>query len=497
MSASPSATLPRAQRACSLRIGGLQAMTTLDYPDHLACVLFCQGCAWRCRYCHNPELIAPRSDSELDWQQVRQFLRRRQGLLQAVVFSGGEATLQPGLAAAMGEVRELGFKVGLHSAGIKPAALAEVLPLCDWVGFDVKAQAAHSEQITLVAGSGQANWQSLALLLRSGVAHECRTTVHWQLTSPAQLLALARAFPTVTLLQVDALVAQLRSILAQVTLAIEYVLLFVLAAGITVLLAGLQATLDERIRQGALLREGIKVVIAGQPNAGKSSLLNALAGAELAIVTPIAGTTRDKVQETIQINGVPLHVIDTAGLRESSDEVERIGIARAWEEIAQADAVLFLHDLTRSNAPEYQAADADIATVLAQKLPKSVPVLHIWNKEDIANTATAVPAAADGLRLSAKHGQGLDALRQRLLEIAGWQSAPEGLYIARARHVQALQATGEHLEQAHALLQTTDPALDLLAEELRLAQHHLGAITGEFTSDDLLGVIFSSFCIGK
>ncbi|MFG0807626.1 anaerobic ribonucleoside-triphosphate reductase activating protein [Pseudomonas fluvialis] len=192
MSASPSATLPRAQRACSLRIGGLQAMTTLDYPDHLACVLFCQGCAWRCRYCHNPELIAPRSDSELDWQQVRQFLRRRQGLLQAVVFSGGEATLQPGLAAAMGEVRELGFKVGLHSAGIKPAALAEVLPLCDWVGFDVKAQAAHSKQITLVAGSGQANWQSLALLLRSGVAHECRTTVHWQLTSPAQLLALAR-----------------------------------------------------------------------------------------------------------------------------------------------------------------------------------------------------------------------------------------------------------------------------------------------------------------
>ena len=191
MSASPSATLPRAQRACSLRIGGLQAMTTLDYPDHLACVLFCQGCAWRCRYCHNPELIAPRSDSELDWQQVRQFLRRRQGLLQAVVFSGGEATLQPGLAAAMGEVRELGFKVGLHSAGIKPAALAEVLPLCDWVGFDVKAQAAHSEQITLVAGSGPANWQSLALLLRSGVAHECRTTVHWQLFDCQRLQRLA------------------------------------------------------------------------------------------------------------------------------------------------------------------------------------------------------------------------------------------------------------------------------------------------------------------
>lgn len=266
-------------------------------------------------------------------------------------------------------------------------------------------------------------------------------------------------------------------------------------------LENLQAQLAQvllRTQQGALLREGIKVVIAGQPNAGKSSLLNALAGAELAIVTPIAGTTRDKVQETIQINGVPLHVIDTAGLRESSDEVERIGIARAWEEIAQADAVLFLHDLTRIDAPEYQAADADIATVLTQKLPQTVPVLHIWNKEDIASADTpSRPAAVDGLRLSAKHGQGLDALRQRLLEIAGWQSAPEGLYIARARHVQALQATSSHLDQAHALLQTADPALDLLAEELRLAQHHLGAITGEFTSDDLLGVIFSSFCIGK
>lgn len=166
-------------------------LTTLDYPDHLACVLFCQGCAWRCRYCHNPELIAPRSDSELDWQQVLQFLRRRQGLLQAVVFSGGEATLQPGLAAAMHEVRELGFKVGLHSAGIKPVALAEVLPLCDWVGFDVKALTEQSELTTGVAGSGQANWQSLDLLLRSGVAYECRTTVHWQLISPVQLLALA------------------------------------------------------------------------------------------------------------------------------------------------------------------------------------------------------------------------------------------------------------------------------------------------------------------
>ena len=255
------------------------------------------------------------------------------------------------------------------------------------------------------------------------------------------------------------------------------------------------ARVQQRAQQGALLREGIKVVIAGQPNAGKSSLLNALAGAELAIVTPIAGTTRDVVQQTIQIEGVPLHVIDTAGLRESDDAVERIGIERAWEEIARADAVLFLHDLTRQDAEDYRSADAEIAQTLAQKLPASVPVLHVWNKADAAD---ATPGAQeDGLLLSARLGQGLDALRQRLLEIAGWQSAAEGLYIARARHVEALQATQAHLQEAHEQLQSPAPALDLLAEELRLAHNHLGAITGEFTSDDLLGVIFSSFCIGK
>lgn len=262
----------------------------------------------------------------------------------------------------------------------------------------------------------------------------------------------------------------------------------------------LQAQLDvvlARTQQGALLREGIKVVIAGQPNAGKSSLLNALAGAELAIVTPIAGTTRDKVQETIQINGVPLHVIDTAGLRESDDAVERIGIERAWEEISRADAVLFLHDLTRQDAEDYRSADAEIAQTLAQKLPASVPVLHVWNKADAMPRAGIEPTMQDGLLLSARLGQGLDALRQRLLEIAGWQSAAEGLYIARARHVEALQATQAHLQEAREQLQSPDPALDLLAEELRLAHNHLGAITGEFTSDDLLGVIFSSFCIGK
>ena len=258
-----------------------------------------------------------------------------------------------------------------------------------------------------------------------------------------------------------------------------------------------------RAHQGALLREGIKVVIAGQPNAGKSSLLNALAGAELAIVTPIAGTTRDKVQQTIQIEGVPLHVIDTAGLRDSDDEVERIGIARAWDEIAAADAVLFLHDLTRVEQADYAAADTEIAATLKQKLPSQVPVIHVWNKTDMAEADvqarhTSQLASDSGqIALSARTGDGLDALRKRLLEVAGWQSAPEGLYLARARHVEALQAVEAHLEMADEQLAAQAAHLDLLAEELRLAQVSLNSITGEFSSDDLLGVIFSSFCIGK
>ena len=272
-------------------------------------------------------------------------------------------------------------------------------------------------------------------------------------------------------------------------------------------LSNLQQTLAsvmQRARQGALLREGIKVVIAGQPNAGKSSLLNALAGAELAIVTPIAGTTRDKVQQTIQIEGVPLHIIDTAGLRDSDDEVERIGIARAWDEIAGADAVLFLHDLSRQDAMEYIAAEADIAGALAQKLPPTIPVIDVWNKLDRAPGAAAIAAGGPGhaetrpgVWLSARTGEGLDGLRRILLEVAGWQSAPEGLYIARARHIEALRAVSAHLQEAAGQLQARGPALDLLAEELRLAQNALSAITGEFSSDDLLGVIFSSFCIGK
>ena len=261
----------------------------------------------------------------------------------------------------------------------------------------------------------------------------------------------------------------------------------------------------QKTRQGALLREGIRVVIAGQPNAGKSSLLNALAGAELAIVTPIAGTTRDVVQQTIQIEGVPLHVVDTAGLRDHPDvdEVERIGIARAWDQIGQADAVLFLHDLTRQSDALYRDADAQIQATLHDKVAAHVPVLHLWNKADANANANATQHPAQTseshvLTLSAKTGEGLPALRQQLLDVVGWQGgSSEGLFMARERHVQALHEVDAHIMQANACLQAQLPALDLLAEELRLSQNALNSITGEFSSDDLLGVIFSSFCIGK
>ncbi|MDP9601660.1 UNVERIFIED_ORG: tRNA modification GTPase [Variovorax paradoxus] len=253
------------------------------------------------------------------------------------------------------------------------------------------------------------------------------------------------------------------------------------------------AAVQQRARQGALLREGIKVVIAGQPNAGKSSLLNALAGAELAIVSAVAGTTRDVVSQTIQIHGVPLHVADTAGLRESSDEVEQIGVARAWGQIESADAVLFLHDLTRAHLEDYAAADAEILAGLRQKLPASVPVLDVWNKQDAAPTAHA----EQGIALSAKTGLGIEALREQLLAMAGWQAVPEGVYLARARHVQALARVETHLALAADHLAAQAQLLDLLAEELRLAQNALNEITGEFGADDLLGVIFSRFCIGK
>ena len=273
-------------------------------------------------------------------------------------------------------------------------------------------------------------------------------------------------------------------------------------------LQALQQTLQQvqaRTRQGTLLREGLRVVLAGQPNVGKSSLLNALAGAELAIVTPIAGTTRDKVSQTIQIEGVPLHIVDTAGLRDSADVVERIGVERSWHAIADADVVLFLHDLTRLHALGYAQAEADIA----RGLPQGVPLLHVFNKRDRVDVATLTlqlpqvwsdwgMEAGESVWISAASGEGLQTLRYQLLALAGAQQGSEGVFIARQRHVQALAQTQQHLDAALRLIELDAQApLDLLAEELRLAHQALMAITGQYTPDDLLGAIFSSFCIGK
>ena len=247
-------------------------------------------------------------------------------------------------------------------------------------------------------------------------------------------------------------------------------------------------------RQGSLLREGMKVVIAGRPNAGKSSLLNALAGREAAIVTDIAGTTRDVLREHIHIDGMPLHIIDTAGLREASDEVERIGIERAWNEIEQADRVLFMVDGTTTDAIE----PTTIWPEFMARLPKTLPITVVRNKADVTGETLEL-SEVNGyslIRLSARTGEGIDVLRDHLKQSMGFTSNMEGGFLARRRHLQALETAAMHLEQGKEQLLSAY-AGELLAEELRLAQQALSEITGEFTSDDLLGRIFSSFCIGK
>ena len=246
--------------------------------------------------------------------------------------------------------------------------------------------------------------------------------------------------------------------------------------------------------QGMILREGLHVVLAGQPNVGKSSLLNALAGDEVAIVTPIAGTTRDRVVQQIHLNGVPLHIVDTAGLRETDDTVESIGIERSWAEIAKADVILHLQD---ASEPDLDA-NKDILT----KMPEKTPIITVFNKIDLLDDE-ALAALKDNNQgdnivfLSAKEQIHLQQLTELLLSIAGLQVQQETPWLARERHLIALKNSMEHLNQAYDFAQQDDRVLDLFAEELRLSHEALNSITGEFTSDDLLGEIFSSFCIGK
>ena len=246
-------------------------------------------------------------------------------------------------------------------------------------------------------------------------------------------------------------------------------------------------------KQGSILREGMKVVIAGRPNAGKSSLLNALAGRDAAIVTDIAGTTRDVLHEHIHLDGMPLHIIDTAGLREATDKVEQIGIQRAWDEIEQADCILLMLDST----DETQTIE-QMEKEFLSKLPSHIPVTIIRNKADLSgeNADLMQDDRFTIIPLSAKTQQGVELLREHLKQSMGYKTGTEGGFLARRRHLEALAAASEHLDIG--LIQLVEfHAGELLAEELRLTQGYLSEITGQFTSDDLLGNIFSSFCIGK
>jgi tRNA modification GTPase len=250
-------------------------------------------------------------------------------------------------------------------------------------------------------------------------------------------------------------------------------------------LRGALADVVEAARRGSLLREGLHIVIAGEPNVGKSSLLNRLTGEDLAIVTDIPGTTRDPIRQSIDLAGVPAHIVDTAGLRETSDPVERAGVERAWAAIERADVILLLRD---ASSPHQEANS------LLQRLPPDVPRIRVMNKIDLVprEPAREDHATETVVWLSAKTGAGVDLLRETVLAQAGWRGDAETLFVARERHLEALSAARSHLANA-----AQQPAVELFAEELRLAQEALLSLTGAFTADDLLGEIFSRFCIGK
>lgn len=244
-------------------------------------------------------------------------------------------------------------------------------------------------------------------------------------------------------------------------------------------------------KQGSILREGVTVVLVGSPNVGKSSLMNTLSGSDVAIVTDVAGTTRDKIENDIQIGGVPLRLVDTAGVRETQDKVEAIGIERTLQAVEKADVILHLVDLSSQTSDE--EGQATLSRVM-QRVKRGVPVIEVFNKADMASS---YEEKENCLYISAKTGKGIEQLKQKLLSIVGWESNTESLFLARERHLQAIECANEHLVLARQFIDLPNPALDLLAEELRLTNDALGEIVGETTPDDILGMIFSRFCIGK
>ncbi len=250
-------------------------------------------------------------------------------------------------------------------------------------------------------------------------------------------------------------------------------------------------SITRQAQNGAILREGIKIVIAGRPNVGKSSILNRLSGKEAAIVTDVEGTTRDILKESITIDGLPLHIIDTAGLRETSDLVEKIGVSRAWHEINEADLVLLVLDATK-----HISENLEIYRDITSKMPSELPLLTVFNKTDIGNNSNVKEIDSPIICISAKTGKGLDELREYLKKTVGYSSTVEGTFIARRRHLDSLERARSHIKEAIRQIQEFQSG-ELAAEEFRMAQESLNEITGKFTSDDLLGRIFSSFCIGK
>jgi tRNA modification GTPase len=377
----------------------------------------------------------------------------------------------------------------LHGHG-GPAVLRLLLARCVELGARLAAPGEFTQRAFLNGKLDLAQAESVADLIEAATATAARAAAR----------SLAGAFSREIRALVDALV-DLR-MLTEATLDFpEEDLDFLRAADARGRLDTIRGRLDgvlARAKQGALLREGLSVVLVGQPNVGKSSLLNRLVGDEVAIVTPIAGTTRDTVQSQIEIQGIPLTVVDTAGLRPTDDPIETVGIERAWAAVARANLVLVLVD---ANAADETLGAADAA--ILDELPPGLPRLVVHNKIDLARSAEArAPrlAVRDRERhvwLSAKTGEGVDLLRQEVLAVAGAHEDMEGTFLARERHLVALRAGDRHLAAAALHLATATPPLELFAEELRQAQQALGEITGEFTTDDLLGVIFSRFCIGK
>ncbi len=355
-----------------------------------------------------------------------------------------------------------------------------VLQACLTQGARMAAPGEFSQRAFLNGRVDLAQAESIADLIEAGSEQAAR----------AALRSLQGSFSRRVYVLVEELIV-LRSFVEAAIDFPEEEIDFLANAGIGAQVAELQAKIDEiiaRARQGCLLRDGITVVIAGRPNAGKSSLLNVLAARDTAIVTEVPGTTRDVLREHIELDGMPVHIVDTAGLRETEDEVERIGVERAWRALAEADRVLLVLDDREGFTAQDQA--------ILDALPDQIPLTLLRNKIDLTGAAPGLVAAdRPTVALSARTGAGVDSLRAHLKESIGYSGEGGGDFLARRRHLDSLRDARQHLAQAHDRL--AQGAGELAAEELRLTQRCLDQITGAFTSDDLLGRIFGSFCIGK